>query len=113
MSKQQNKDLKAQFLERKQEMGIFQISFEGIENIWVGAAPDISTIQNRIVFTLKHGNAIDNDLTYMYKHHGEAKMRFEIMEKMEFEPDAYLRRGILKTKIAHWAETRNVKIMRI
>ena len=111
MSKQQNKDLKAQFLERKQEMGIFQISFEDSENIWVGGAHDISAIQNRIVFTLKHGNAIDNDLSYMYKHQGQ--MRFEILEKIEFEPDAYLRRGILKTKIAHWAETRNAKIMRI
>lgn len=113
MANQVKKDLKSKFLERKQEMGIFQISFQGEESIWIGAAPDISTIQNRIVFTLKHSSDNNNELQYAFKNHGEARMKFEILEKMDFEPDANFRRGILKSKISLWAQSKNAKILRI
>lgn len=113
MKKQNQSQLKAQYRERKQEMGIFQISFANAIDKWIGGAPDISTIQNRISFTLKQGNDNNIELQYLYQQQGEAQMHFEILEKMDFEPDAYLRRGILKSKIAQWAQTNNATPMRI
>jgi hypothetical protein len=105
--------LKAQYLERKKIMGIFKISFVGDENIYLGAAPDIETIQNRISFTLKHTNDNKNEIAYLYKKFGLAHMKFDILEAIEFEADNYIRRKILKEKLGQYLLALNAKEFRV
>jgi hypothetical protein len=45
------------YKERKVESGIYAIRCAASGEVWVGSAPNLSTIQNRLWFTLRHRRA--------------------------------------------------------
>jgi hypothetical protein len=94
----------AAYKERKPHAGIFAIRCAADGKIWVGSAPDLGTIQNRIWFTLKHGGNGNAALKAAYAVHGEAGLCFEILERIEAEEDAYIRGKILLAQANHWRE---------
>ncbi len=43
------------YKEREVESGIYAVRCEASGEVWVGSAPDLSKIQNRLWFTLRQG----------------------------------------------------------
>ena len=48
----------AAYKERKVETGIYAVRCTASDQVWVGIAPDLSTIQNRLWFTLRQGTQL-------------------------------------------------------
>lgn len=94
----------AAYKERKRNAGVFAIRCAASNEIWVGAAPDLGTIQNRIWFTLKHGGSVNAALKAAFAAHGEAGLGFEILERLADEDDDYVRGKLLLSRAAHWRE---------
>ena len=92
----------AAYKERERNAGIFAIHCTANGQCWVGAAPDLGTIQNRIWFTLKHSNGTNAGLKGAWTEHGEDGLRFEIIEQIDDEDDAYIRGKLLTARALHW-----------
>ncbi|MBC7520717.1 MAG: GIY-YIG nuclease family protein [Sandarakinorhabdus sp.] len=90
--------------ERKRNAGIYAVRCVAAGATWVGSAPDLGAIQNRIWFTLKHGGHRDAALKAAHAAHGEAGLAFEILETIEDEDDAYIRGKVLGARARHWCE---------
>ena len=94
----------AAYKERKVVGGIYAVRCEASGETWVGQWPDIETIQTRLWFTLRHGAVPHKGLLAAWREHGEARFSFEILEKLEEAPSAYLRAANLKARAAFWRE---------
>jgi hypothetical protein len=94
----------AVYKERKRHAGIFAVHCQARGETWVGGAPDISTIRNRIWFALKHGGNGNAALKAAYAAEGEAGLRFEILEAFEADADPYIAGKILIGRARHWCE---------
>lgn len=91
------------YKERKVAAGIYAVRCRPSGECWVGRAPDLSTIRNRLWFTLRQGSSAHRSLQAAWAAHGPDAFTFEILEQIENEDIAYLRDGILKERLAHWA----------
>lgn len=90
--------------ERKIEAGIYAVRCSASNGIWVGRAPDLSTIQNRLWFTLRHGINAHPMLVQDWREYGEEAFAFEIVERLKDDDMAYARDRVLKERLAHWVE---------
>ncbi len=94
----------AAYKERKVEAGIYAIRCPATGQTWVGQAPDLSTIRNRIWFTLRMGSHRNRVLQEAWAAHGDS-FAFEVLERLDEELPAYLKGDALKERAAHWAST--------
>nr|WP_294914360.1 GIY-YIG nuclease family protein [uncultured Neokomagataea sp.] len=93
----------AAYKERKVEAGIYAIRCTSSDQVWVGSAPDLATIQNRIWFTLRQGSDPHRSLQEAWITHGSDAFSFEIVEKMDDQDDPiYIRHSALKKQHAEW-----------
>lgn len=92
----------AAYKERKPAAGIFAITCAATGQRWVGAAPDLATIQNRIWFALRHGSHRQQSLQAAWAAHGPDSLTFEPVESIDEEELAYIRERILKERRADW-----------
>jgi len=109
-----SKDRKAAVLaykERKVEAGVYAVRCTTSGEIWVGSAPDVSTIQNRLWFTLRHGSNSHRSLQHAWNAHGAEAFSFEIVERLEDEDIGYVRDRMLKDLLQRWTE--NLQAVRI
>jgi hypothetical protein len=90
--------------ERKRHAGIFAIHCDARREIWVESVPDLATIRNRIWFTLKHGGPGNIAFKAAHAAHGEAGLRFEILEQIEDEDDAHVAGKVLLRRARHWRD---------
>jgi len=90
------------YKERKVPAGIYAVRCAASGQCWIGKAPDLATIQNRIWFVLRHGSSTCPSLQAAWRAHGEASFAFEVIEQLEDEEDAYIRGRLLKSRLAHW-----------
>lgn len=95
----------AAYKERKRRPGVFAVHCAARGETWVGSAPDLVTIQNRIWFGLKHGGSGNAALKAAWAAHGDAGLRFEILEELQEEDDPYLAGKLLLRRAGHWRET--------
>lgn len=93
----------AAYRERKAEAGIYAVRCAASGEIWVGGAPDLSTIQNRIWFTLRQGSSTHRSLQAAWRAHGAEAFGFEVLERFDEEEVAYVRDRRLKEGAARWA----------
>jgi len=93
----------AAYRERKIIAGVYAIRCLTSGQAWVGAAPDVETIQNRLWFTLRHGGNAHPVLQVAWKAHGEGGFVFEVLEPV-VEESAYVRGVVLKERAVHWRE---------
>lgn len=91
------------YKERKVEAGIYAVRCAASGETWVGRAPDLSTIQNRIWFTLRQGINSHRTLQQAWNAHGPDAFGFEILERLEDEDSAYIRDRTLGDRLVHWA----------
>jgi hypothetical protein len=92
----------AAYKERKTTAGIFVVRCAVTGEAWVGQAPNLETIQNRIWFTLRQGGHPCHSLQAAWNAHGEAGLSFGECERLEDEESAYVRNARLKERALHW-----------
>jgi hypothetical protein len=92
----------AAYKERKTIAGIFVVRCAASGEAWVGQAPNLETIQNRIWFTLRQGGHPCRSLQAAWNTHGEAGLTFGECERLEDEETAHVRNALLKERMLHW-----------
>lgn len=92
----------AAYKERKTIAGIFVIRCAASGKAWVGQAPNLATIQNRIWFSLRQGGHTCRSLQAAWNMHGEAGLTFGECERLDDEETAYVRNALLKERLLHW-----------
>lgn len=98
----------AAYKARKVESGIYVVRCGPSEQLWVGSAPDLSTIQNRLWFTLRHGSNSHRSLQDAWSDHGSEAFTFDVVERLTGNDDpGYIRAAALKSLHAQWIEKLN------
>jgi hypothetical protein len=72
---------RAAYKERKPSPGIYAVKCAASGQIWVGAAPTLETIQNRIWFGLRMGNSPHRKMQQAWADHGEAQFSLIELER--------------------------------
>lgn len=92
----------AAYKERKVVAGIYLLRCLATGESWVGQAPDLSTIQNRVWFTLRHGSHRGRGLQAAWNAHGEGAFVFEEVEQLDEKALEAGRERVMKVRLAHW-----------
>jgi hypothetical protein len=92
----------AAYKERKTVAGIYAVRCLATGEQWVGQAPDLGTIRNRLWFTLKLGTSPHRGLQAAWNAHGADNFVFEELERMPEEALSFARTALLKKRLAHW-----------
>ncbi len=91
------------YKKRKVESGIYAVRCVPSDQVWIGSAPDLSTIQNRLWFTLRLGNNAHRSLQEAWTAYGSEAFTFEVVERLTDDDDpGYIRTAVLKSLHAHW-----------
>ncbi|MDN4988029.1 GIY-YIG nuclease family protein [Bradyrhizobium arachidis] len=101
----------AAYKERKTIAGIYVIRCGASGMVWVGQAPNLETIQNRIWFTLRQGGHPCRSLQAAWNAHGEAGLTFGECERLEDEESAYVRNALLKERVLHWRDEMKAEVI--
>jgi hypothetical protein len=109
MNRQDRKAAVAAYKERKAEAGIYAVRCAPTGQCWVGAAPDLSTIWNRVSFALRQGVAAPASLQSAWAAHGAESLGFEIVEAVDADDLAYGRDRKLRERRDHWCEAMNAE----
>lgn len=91
----------ARYKERKTVAGIYAVLCQATGQHWAGHAPDLSTIRNRLWFTLRHGSSPHHSLQAAWDAHGAESFAFEEVERLE-EAVPNLRGRMLQERLRHW-----------
>jgi hypothetical protein len=111
MSTSDRKAAKAAYKERKPAAGIYAVRCTPTGEAWVGAAPNLDAIQNRIWFTLRHGGDAFHSLQQACQEHGEEHFTFEELERLDEDVSPLRRSDLLKQRAAHWRATLQAREM--
>ena len=92
------------YKERKIDAGIYAVRCTLSGEIWVGSAPDLRTIQNRLWFTLRQGSSSHRALQDAWTTHGAEAFTFEVVERLDEKEAVYGRDRLLKGLLLQWAD---------
>lgn len=92
----------AAYRERKVAAGIYLVRCLASGERWAGQAPDLSTIRNRVWFTLRHGSHHRRSLQAAWNAHGETAFAFEELERLDETALEAGRERVMKARLAHW-----------
>ncbi|MBN9467468.1 MAG: GIY-YIG nuclease family protein [Bosea sp.] len=92
----------AAYKERKVVAGIYLVRCGATGACWAGQAPDLSTIKNRVWFTLRHGSHRQRSLQAAWNAHGEGAFSFEEIERLDEKALEAGRERVMKARLAHW-----------
>ena len=95
----------AAYRERPVQAGIYALRCTASGECWVGRAPDLATIENRLRFTLRMGGSPHRALQAAWRAHGGESFAFEALERFDDEELGLGRDRILKARHAHWCAT--------
>lgn len=104
MKSEERRAAVAAYKERKVRGGVYIVRCSASGQIWVGGAPDLSTIQNRLWFTLRLGTNPHRSLQEAWGAHGGETFTFEVVEQLPDEESSALRSLLLKECLARWAD---------
>ncbi|MFG1396047.1 GIY-YIG nuclease family protein [Roseixanthobacter pseudopolyaromaticivorans] len=102
MKSEARKAAVAAYKERKVAAGIYAVRCQPTGQYWLGRAPDLSTIQNRIWFSLRQGGHPSRALQAAWNTHGAEAFTFAQIERLDVEESAYVRDALLKERLHHW-----------
>lgn len=111
MDRQQRDAAMEAYRERPQQAGVYAITCTITGQEWIGSAPDVRTIQNRLWFGLRLGGggrvtgAGMTALQAAWQQHGEAAFTFTVLETRDAddpEPDPRRLRQWLTARAAEW-----------
>lgn len=90
------------YKEQKTIAGVFSFTCTPTGEVWVGTAPNLKQIVNRIHFDLDLGKHRNAPLQAAWNQHGKAAFRFEELEAIDEDTPDYLRPQTLKARQEHW-----------
>lgn len=103
MQKEGRKAAIAAYRDRKVESGVYAVRCVPSGQVWVGSAPDLSTIQNRLWFTLRQGSNTHRTLQAAWAEHGADAFTFEVVERLPDDDNpGHDRAAALKRAHTHW-----------
>lgn len=109
MKREDRKAAVAAYKERKGEPGIYVVRCRATDQVWVGSAPDLSAIWNRVSFALRQGGQKPASLQAAWNAHGPDSFTFEPVEALTDEQLVFGRDRMLKERRAHWCATLNAE----
>lgn len=101
----------AAYKERKAVAGVYTLRCVPSGERWVGTAPDLDAIWNRLWFQLRMNASPHRDLQAAWNRHGADSLAFAVVERLEDEPLAYARNATLKARVRHWAEALGARLI--
>ena len=104
MQREDKKAALAAYKERKAEPGIYVVRCAATGQCWVGVAPELSTIWNRLSFALRQGGQKPASLQSAWNAHGPEDFTFEPVEALTAEQLVFGRDRMLKERRTHWCE---------
>lgn len=102
MQREDRKAAISAYKKREDAVGIYAVRCESSGETWVGKAPNLEAIRNRLWFTLGHGSCTAKSLQAAWNRHGAAAFTLDVLERLELEESAYIRNAILKERCQHW-----------
>lgn len=104
MTTSDRKAAKAAYKEQKIVAGIYAVRCLPAGQVWVGAAPNLETIQNRIWFSMRHSVSSFRPLQSAWEEHGEGSFTFEELERLDDGVSPYRRKDLLQERAVYWQE---------
>ena len=104
MKRDDKKAALAAYKERKAEPGIYAVRCAPTGRVWIGAAPELSAIWNRVSFALRQGEQKPASLQAAWREYGPDSFTFEPLEALTDEQLVFGRDRMLKERLGHWAE---------
>ncbi len=101
MKTEQRKAAITAYKEREVVTGIYRVRCEATGETWVGRAPDLSTVWNRLCFTLAQGAHPQPSIQAAWRAHGRESFTFKPVEVIE-EEVANIRDRLMKERLQHW-----------
>lgn len=102
----------AAYKERKTPWGIYGVRCTASGQVWVGRAPDLDKIENRLRFSLRYGGGRPVSLQQAWTLHGEGCFTIETLERMEEEEEAgFVRNNWFKARLNFWSEELSAEII--
>jgi hypothetical protein len=98
-------DRKAAVAEYKRRIvvgGVYLVTCGPTGERWIGSANDLSTVKNRIWFTLGLGRSPWPTLQAAWLAHGAEAFSFEIIDRLDEDMAPYAREVALKERLAKW-----------
>lgn len=92
----------AAYKERKVRAGIYAVRCAAAGTVWVGEAPNLDGIANRIWFSLRQGGHRNRAMQAAFAAHGAEGLILEVLETLAEEENAYLRGRQLAERRAYW-----------
>ncbi len=90
------------YKERKSSPGIFAVRCAATAKQWVGGAPDLATIWNRVSFALRQGAGSPASLQVAWRECGADSFSFEVLEELSEDDLAFGRDRALRKRCEHW-----------
>ncbi|HEY1723718.1 MAG TPA: GIY-YIG nuclease family protein [Magnetospirillaceae bacterium] len=109
MKREERKAAVAAYKERKVAAGIYALRCAATGQCWVGYAPNLDTIQNRLSFTLRQKSSPFASLQAAWTAHDADALAFEIVEQFDDEALAFARNSLVKTRLEHWCAALNAE----
>lgn len=102
MQREDRKAAISAYKKREDAAGIYAVRCLVSGDNWVGKAPNLDAIRNRLWFTLGHGSCTATSLQAAWDQHGAAAFTIDVLERLEPEESAYIRNAMLKERCLHW-----------
>lgn len=102
MKSEDKKAAVSAYKERKSVAGIYVVRCVPSGQLWVGQAPNVDTVQNRLWFSLRSGGDPHRDVQRAWTRHGPDSFTFETLERLADEDLPYVRQAQLKARLVHW-----------
>jgi hypothetical protein len=102
MTPDQRKAAIASYKDRKTIGGIYAVTCRACGQRWIGRAPDLTTIQNRLWFTLRQGGCLNPSLQTAWNSHGPETFTLDVLERFDAETLAYVRDRMSAERLSHW-----------
>lgn len=101
----------AAYKEQKVTAGIYAVRCIPTSKVWIGSAPNLATIQNRIWFMLRQDASTNRALQSAWNELGADAFAFEIVEKLDEETSSYFQAAALKDRLQHWRTTLEAELV--
>ena len=89
--------------------GIFAIHSKTSAAQWIGKAPNLATIWNRITFELRVGSCRNLTLQQAWTALGEDDFRLEVVEEIDAEKLLFTFDRTMKERLEYWCSARSAQ----
>jgi hypothetical protein len=105
VKREERKAAVAAYKDRKVVAGVYIVRCAPTDQRWVGCAPDLTMIWNRLTFSLRQGSERHPSLQPAWRAHGAESFTFDIVERVDADELVYGRDRALRDRRDRWCET--------